>query len=364
MLEWIQENEWLFGGGLIASVLAVIVGAVATRLLSRKPKPAAPEGSASPIQQVVVVGPGLPAAGQAAPPPPPPDEPSLGEPLFEGPGGRPALEVPFFVGRDEELTALSTQLGGQHTAVCVVASGIGGVGKTVLAQQYVATRAPQAFPKGVAWLDGAQLPTELARVARRFGWMNELDPTPEQAGSYLAQHLHDRRVLLVVDNVALDPIDRPQLLFPGGRCRTLLTSRATTLHTELGVPAASLELGQWSPAACRSYLRAVAPTVSQEPDADLDRLCAFVGRLPLAVRLLAWLLRRSRGLTPSGLLDRVRAEPIGTLDSVATERDRGVAATFLWRALGRRPTDPAGIGGVCARHPFRGRRCRGRNARG
>jgi len=61
----------------------------------------------------------------------------------------------------------------------VVASGIGGVGKTALARHLVATQAPGVFSEGSAWLDGTNLPSELARVSRRFGWPEQNDPTPQ-----------------------------------------------------------------------------------------------------------------------------------------------------------------------------------------
>jgi hypothetical protein len=60
--------------------------------------------------------------GQPKPPPIP----------FEGPGRAPATPVPFF-SADEELADLKAKLAGEQEAVCIVAHGMGGVGKTTLA---------------------------------------------------------------------------------------------------------------------------------------------------------------------------------------------------------------------------------------
>jgi hypothetical protein len=78
-----------------------------------------------------------------------------GDRVFEGPGAVPAIAVANFSGRDEELRELLGHLRAPgEKAVCVVASGIGGVGKTALARQLVATVAPSLFRDGAAWSRG------------------------------------------------------------------------------------------------------------------------------------------------------------------------------------------------------------------
>jgi tetratricopeptide (TPR) repeat protein len=258
-----------------------------------------------------------------------------GDVLFEGPGAVPATPVPSFAGRDDEMAALVAHLRApEEKAVCVVASGIGGVGKTSLARQLVATLAPELFPDGAAWLDGRNLIAELARVSRRFGWPDANDPTPDQAKSFLANQLHDRPVLLVVDNL-LDKGARANVPIPGGKCRTLVTSRATDVAQDLAAPAATLRLEHWELDVCRQYLRDNVPRLTSEPDADLDALAAFVRGLPLALRLIVRALAVNIARTAKQHLARLRAEPLGALDNNSGPNDRGVAATFLdaYRAL-------------------------------
>lgn len=177
---------------------------------------------------------------------------SPGGVLFEGPGASEAQPVRYFTGRDDELAQLEQLLLDNRT-VCVVATGIGGIGKTTLAEAFVATRARSLFPAGVAWLDGDKLISELGRVSRRFGWTDEREPMPSEALHVLERALHDERFLLVVDNFAPERGSLEHVPRPRGTCRTLVTSRSRTLDVSLD--AVRLALGVWSPLACRTNLR-------------------------------------------------------------------------------------------------------------
>jgi len=256
--------------------------------------------------------------------------------LFEGPAGLPIQPVPHFVGREDETKAVCARLlGPAEKAVCIVASGVGGIGKSALAQQVVFVAAPRLFPDGAAWLDGDRLPEELAREARRFGWSRSEDPKPEQAVRWLCEVLHDRAVLLVVDNFDPSLVDTGWLPFPGGRCRTLVTSRAALLSQSLAVPTTTLAVDRWPAQVGRQYLCDVVSHLAVEPDADVEALSEFVGGLPLALRLVARALNADRDLRARSLLANLEREPLDTLESAAGTGDRGLVATFqsAWRKL-------------------------------
>jgi tetratricopeptide (TPR) repeat protein len=253
----------------------------------------------------------------------------LGDVLFEGPGAVPARPVANFTGRDVEMTALVEHLrGSREEAVCLVAAGIGGVGKTSLARQFVATHGPALFPEGAAWLDGARLVAELGRICRRFGWHEPNDPPPQEALTFLQSKLHDRALLLVVDNLP-EIVDRKLVPIPGGRCRTLITSRATDVAQDLDVPAATIRLEHWPSDVCLEYFREVVPRLVHENDRDLVALATFVRGLPLAIRLTARALGQNVARTAKQQLERLEKEPLGNLDAAIGANDRGVAATFL-----------------------------------
>ncbi len=248
--------------------------------------------------------------------------------LFEGPGAVPALKVPHFIGRNEEMQVLRDVFVSNAEVVCVVTTGLGGTGKTALVQQFVATEAQALFPEGVAWLDGTELIRELARVANRFGLHIDQSTPPEEISRQLCQELHHRRILLVVDNVDRGKNQLPLIPIPGGLCRTVLTSRTSSLHADLGKLSEPLYLRSWSTEACRSYFRTAAPVLQKSPDWQLDALSAFVGGLPLAIKLLSKSLLKP-GNTPERLLARLKREPMHTLDLAAQGADRSIIATFM-----------------------------------
>ena len=146
----------------------------------------------TPITPVLVVGELEPVGGFASGSP--------GAAVFEGPNQSRARRLPYFCGRERELADLERLLCSDDRLVCVVAAGLGGVGKTYLAEEFVATRASDRFPDGAAWLDGHQLDADLIRVSRRFGWHDSRDPSPAEANTFLASALKDLSVLLVVDD--------------------------------------------------------------------------------------------------------------------------------------------------------------------
>lgn len=259
------------------------------------------------------------------------------EPAIAAPPERtPEFEHPTrerrFTGRSKELVDLE-RLISENETVCVVATGIGGIGKTTLVSQFVATRGRALFPDGVAWIDASpeRFASDLARVSERFGWPTKEHcraPTPDEAVDWLKATLPKKRALIVVDNLDPNHSEPKHVPIPGDSARTIVTSRTSTLDEDLR--AARLPLGVWSLDVCHTYLRdncsEDCPWLRTTSDADLNDLAEFVGCLPLGMRLLVSVLRRRTDLSPTELLALLRAQPLGTLDRY--DRDRGVAATF------------------------------------
>lgn len=250
---------------------------------------------------------------------------------YEGPRGTKIAALHDFEGRVQPLVDLERLLS-KHATVCVVASGIGGVGKTTLVQEFVARRGAVCYPDGSAWLDGQALVRDLARVARRFGWSDTRDPTPAEAVKLLQETLVERRFLLVVDNVGPDD-DTSVVPVPGGACRTIVTSRRTTLYLDLD-NAAPLELDLWSMEECLAFLGAEGLRRAHDTDKELWELAEFVGRLPLGVRLIAVMLRKRPGTAAAELLKELQRQPIPMLEKYRGNYP-GLIATFQasWDAL-------------------------------
>ena len=72
---------------------------------------------------------------------------------------------PLFVGRDQDLQQLARTIGAGRMAAVAAATGLGGIGKTQLASEFV-HRYGQFFAGGVFWLNfakAADVPGEVAR---------------------------------------------------------------------------------------------------------------------------------------------------------------------------------------------------------
>jgi tetratricopeptide (TPR) repeat protein len=266
------------------------------------------------------------------------------EALFEGPGAVPARSIANFLGRDAELATLAANLnapGGR--TLPVVVSGAGGVGKTAVARQFVATHGPTLFPEGVIWLDGQNLAQELARAARRYGWNAETDPTPEQAAISLNKELPGVGVLIVIDDLS----DEKLLAYvpqPGGKSRTIVTSR----RENLDIRGKTLRLERWSRAISRTYLRQAVSRLDRESDDDLDLLSGFVQGLPLGLVMMSGVFASEKKRSAEEYLARLRAEPLGALRGFVKDGDRGLVGTFLEAYRGLSANERRVLGAIAA----------------
>ncbi|MBQ1091483.1 BTAD domain-containing putative transcriptional regulator [Streptomyces sp. B93] len=125
-------------------------------------------------------------------------DPVLPRTSVTGPGGRGNLpaETTTFVGRERELAETRRLLG---LSRLVTLTGVGGVGKTRLALRAARHSAP-AFPDGV-WLVDLAAVTDAALVARAVAESLGLrDQSTRSAADAVAEHLRERRPLLLLDN--------------------------------------------------------------------------------------------------------------------------------------------------------------------
>ena len=258
--------------------------------------------------------------------------------------GRTALPVPrqlpavarYFTSRQTELNALLSlphdsrgTIGNRRTVVISVIHGMAGVGKTALAV-HAAHQLADQFPDGQLFLDlhaytrgyEPRAPGEaLEAFLRALGVPPQQIPEDvEQRAALYRQRLADTRTLILLDNAVGEAQVRP--LLPGSAsCLVLVTSRRNLKGLD---DAYLIPLDVLPQADAITLLRAVAgPERLPADDPVLGEIAGLCGRLPLALRIAAALLRHRPVWPPghlAGLL-RDQQQRVSTLDD--GERDLG-----------------------------------------
>ncbi|MFB9683753.1 AfsR/SARP family transcriptional regulator [Amycolatopsis plumensis] len=287
-----------------------------------------------------------------------PEEPSV----FARPEFRPRQLPPAvatLVGRGPLMSTLDEMADGSHPAIALLV-GPAGVGKTTAAVHW-AHRAARHFPDGQLFADlhGYSTGPALAQLEVLTRFSHALGVRPGQVPTELADAaalyrsvLADRRVLIVLDNVA-GP-DQVRALLPGSPgCAVLITSRdrlgglAATVDTRL------VELTELTPEDSLALLASVVgrERVAAEDAAarELVRLCAG---LPLALRIVA----ANLALWPDRSLRGHLAELAGPdLERLGVRRAFDLsfdavspAAARVFRLLGLVPGADVGVAGAAA----------------
>lgn len=206
-------------------------------------------------------------------------------------GGLPPATAKF-TGRARELERVVQALSvrpddGIGTVVACSITGLGGVGKTALALR-AAHLLRDGFPGGCLFIDlhgydgeAAVDPADaLYRLLVRLGvTVEEIPPHLEDRSALFRDRLADRRLLLVLDN-ARDAEQVAPLLPSTPGCPTLITSRdaLTALDDVERVPLGALPADD-AVTLLRSLFRGALS------DAELRRVAAWAGYLPLALRI-------------------------------------------------------------------------------
>jgi predicted ATPase/DNA-binding SARP family transcriptional activator len=248
----------------------------------------------------------------------------------------PTLPVPVtsFVGRDEDLAAVTGLLG---QARLVTLHGPGGVGKTRLALE-VAVRTGGSYRDGVCFCDLAAVdePQAVVRVLATAAGLSER--AFQRLDDQLVEQLAGRHLLLVLDNcehVAQATAILAERLLKQTRNVTLLATSRERLEVDgehvwqvrplpvsgLGAPAVRLFLDR---------ARAADPAATPQ-DSDVEAvaaLCARLDGLPLAIELAA---ARLPGTTVSELVGNLRDRfGLLTVGRRADSRHRSLRAVMDW----------------------------------
>jgi Tfp pilus assembly protein PilF len=206
----------------------------------------------------------------------------------------PLARNPHFVGRENDLLTLARTLKGEGGTLAIgssaVATGIGGIGKTNLATEFM-HRYGRFFAGGVYWISFADPGTVAAEIAAcgavmEFpGYENlKLEDQVLRVTNAWAQAVPR---LLIFDNCDDTTPGQAEALIQqwrptSGGCRVLITSRKGTWSSSLGV--ATLALRVLSRAESIALLCKHRPDLAADNPA-LDAIAEELGDLPLALHL-------------------------------------------------------------------------------
>ena len=218
-------------------------------------------------------------------------------------------DLPYFVGRDAELSALTQALMKPEHATLYSLHGMGGIGKTALAI-HLAYQVRAYFPDGVLWANVGM--SDVMSVLGTFASAYGLDVSPygdvSSRSRVVRELLADKHVLIVLDNVNSSEKISP-LLPPTGTCAVLVTTRRHDLSALRG--ATRFMMTPFDAAKAES--QALFARVLGDDRVDRERqlfaeLADLLGHLPLAVDIAAGRLAYEPGWSTSDFLQRVRQE--------------------------------------------------------
>ena len=249
------------------------------------------------------------------------------------PSNLPLSGVAKFVGREEKLTEVHEKLQAGSTVAVTSVSGMGGVGKTELALQY-AYQYLQAntYPGGLCWINvrAQDVGLGLLEFARtRLGLPEPPDnqETLLEKVQWVCQRWQGEPILVVLDDVTDYEAVNPYLNLLDPRFRVLITTRLKLNDTK------ELELGVLTESASLELLRVLVrdPHRIDSQLADAQRLCEWLGCLPLGLELVGRYLARREDLSLVEMLERLEAKKLAAQALVQAKQmtaQLGVAAAF------------------------------------
>ncbi|NES16761.1 MULTISPECIES: BTAD domain-containing putative transcriptional regulator [Micromonospora] len=272
------------------------------------------------------------------------------------------VDAAVFVGRADRLAELDRQLATRAGpgGVRVVISGSAGVGKTALATHW-AHRVRHHFPDGQLYINmygyanrAPVRPAEaLAQFVRALGAPAHTIPLDvDELSALYRSLLADRRVLVVIDNVAAVSDVRPLLPATPG-CMVLVTSRNRLRGLVALDGAYRLQLDVLTPDDATTMFTHLLGTQARSTRSEtIEALAAACAYLPLAMRIAAATIADRPGQSVEHYIDKLNVDD--RLDLLSTGDDErsmvGAAFDLSYRALPARARTMFCLLGVAPGH--------------
>jgi NB-ARC domain len=274
------------------------------------------------------------------------------------PQNLPRSGVVEFVGRDQKLEELHTQLQQNDRIAITALQGMGGIGKTELALQYaIAQLGQDHYPAGLCWLRARdqEIATQIVSFAKTKLLLTMPDDLEAKEQVDLIWRIWpEGNALIVLDDVTDYEAIQSYLPPPDQRFKVLLTTRSQLGSSVKDFPVE--ELDEDSAIALLESLVGCDGIQAQADDAKA--LCRWVGYLPLALELLGRFLVRKQDWSIARLLkaledNRLEAKALIAPESGMTAK-LGVAAALelSWQELNEAERELACVLGMFAIAPI------------
>ncbi|WP_414579416.1 tetratricopeptide repeat protein [Anabaena sp. CCY 9402-a] len=259
------------------------------------------------------------------------------------PQNLPRSGVKKFVGREEDLETLYTQLQQTQRVAITTVTGMGGIGKTELALQYAQYHWERGtYSGGVCWLrvQGEDAGTQIVKFAiENLGLQLPEDWDLQTQINYIWRRWTKGDVLLVWDDVSKYEHIEPYLPPTELRFKILITTRQQWLGESF--ERLCLEVLE-EKAALELLVAFVGDERIQRELQEAKLLCADLGFLPLGLELVARYLQRKPDLSVTKMRQRLALTHRSMQErSAEMTARRGVAAAFelSWRELNNQAKD-------------------------
>ncbi len=273
------------------------------------------------------------------------------------PQNLPRSGVVTFVGREQKLQDLHTQLqSGSRLAITAIA-GMGGIGKTELALQYAIAQFQSGhYPSGICWLRarGQEIATQITNFAQENLRLTLPETEIDGQIRHCWQYWPEGEVLIVIDDVTDYGVIAPYLPPSDPRFKLLITTRLN-----LGRSVEKFAIEELDEGSALAMLEGIVEDgCIQAQLAEAKALCQWVGYLPLGLELLGRYLADDLDLSVQALLaeleeTRLEAEALQAVEAGMTANLGVIQALELsWRELSETEQDLACLLGMFAVAPI------------